>query len=102
MDANRNPFTDFLWLISGAVWLPIYLVTRPFGYDAKWLRWWGNRVDNFPDALKEAIHCGRIPFSGNPGYQFNISVIMKNREPKTWDIIRKHKDYDNCDPEDFN
>jgi hypothetical protein len=61
----------------------------------KWLRWLINRIDDPFDAVLEFLHCHRIPF----GYQLNLSFLMKNRET-SWDIIRKHKWYDNCDPED--
>ena len=89
---------SFLFLLSGIAWVPLWLVINVIlGADPKWLRWWGNRVDNLPDAVKEWLHCHRLPF----GYQLNISVIMKNRKPKTWDIIRKWGYYKNCDPEDL-
>ena len=54
-----------------------------------------NLIDDPVDAVKEWLHCHKLPF----GYQLNISFLMRNR-PTTWDIIRKHKWYDNCDPED--
>lgn len=55
-----------------------------------------NLIDGPVDAVKEYLHCMKLPF----GYQLNISFIMKNRKT-TWDIIRKWGYYDNCDPEDF-
>lgn len=99
---------NIFWFLSGAIWLPIYivwsLVTRDFSQDSKpkWLRWWGNRVDNLIDQLKEWLHCHKIPFTD---YQLNISCIMKNRDPYGY-LIRPNKDPDgncwsNCDPEDF-
>jgi len=56
-----------------------------------------NIIDGPVDKVKEWIHCHKIPFIN---YQINISFIMMNRKT-TWDIIRKHQKYDNCDPEDF-
>lgn len=55
-----------------------------------------NIIDGPVDKVKEWIHCHKIPFIN---YQINISFIMMNRKT-TWDIIRKHKKYPNCDPED--
>jgi hypothetical protein len=100
---DKNVWLNILWFISGIVWLPIYLVTwaifkrnAPDEELPKWIRWWGNRVDNLPDQVKEWLHCHRIPWTN---YQLNISFLMKNRTT-TWDIIRKHGCYPNCDPED--
>jgi hypothetical protein len=91
---------DLLWLISGVLWLPLYVAIHLIlRRDPKWLRWWGNRVDNLPDALTQFLHCHKIPFTGEPGWQLNISFLMKNRKT-SWDIIRKYKYYANCDPED--
>jgi hypothetical protein len=61
------------------------------------LRNLGNLIDDYPDWLKEKIHGARIG-----KYEINISVLMKNRKPKTWDIIRKWlpEGYPNSDPED--
>ena len=56
-----------------------------------------NIIDGPVDKVKEWIHCHKIPFIN---YQINISFIMMNRKT-TWNIIRKHQKYDNCDPEDF-
>jgi hypothetical protein len=55
-----------------------------------------NLIDDYPDYIKEKIHGAHLPF----GYEVNISILMVNRKPKTWDIIRKQGDYDNSDPED--
>jgi len=106
-DKKNNWILNILWLLSGVVWLPIYgawcLFTWDFSQDSKpkWLRWWGNRVDNLPDQLKEFIHCHDIPWTDK---QINISFMMKNRETYG-KIIRPRRDPDgncwsNCDPED--
>lgn len=55
-----------------------------------------NLIDDYPDWVKEKIHGANLPF----GREINISVLMANRHPKTWDIIRKQGDYANSDPED--
>lgn len=55
-----------------------------------------NLIDGPIDWIKEWIHCRKIPFTN---YQINISFLMRNRET-TWDIIRRHGNYPNCDPED--
>jgi hypothetical protein len=94
---DTNVFVNILWFISGIVWLPIYVVTIPMKERPKWLRWWTNRVDNIVDQGKEWLHCRKIPFTNK---QINISFMMKNRTT-TWDIIREHKKWSNCDPEDF-
>jgi hypothetical protein len=64
--------------------------------------WWclkkiGNMLDDPLDWVKEKIHGARIG-----KYEINISVLMKNRKPNTWDIIRKWlpEGYPNSDPED--
>jgi len=101
---DKNMFISFLFLLSGIVWLPIYGGWCLFTWDSsqdskpKWLRWWGNRVDNFPDLLKEWIHCHKIPWTNK---QINISQWMRNRKEPYRPIIREHKKWDNCDPEDF-
>jgi hypothetical protein len=59
------------------------------------IRWVINRIDNPFDAVLEWAHCHKLPFGG----QLNLSFLMKNRET-TWDIIRKHGTYSNCDKED--
>jgi hypothetical protein len=56
-----------------------------------------NLIDDYPDWVKEKIHGCHLPF----GYEINISILMVNRHPKTWDIIRKQGDYPNSDPEDL-
>jgi hypothetical protein len=56
-----------------------------------------NLLDDPIDWVKEKIHGAHLPF----GYAINISVLMKNRKPSTWDIIRKQGDYPNSDPEDL-
>jgi hypothetical protein len=64
---------------------------------AKAFKWFGNRIDDPIDAIKEWLHCRKIPWIN---YQLNISFLMKNRTT-SWDIIRKHHHgYLNCDPED--
>jgi len=55
-----------------------------------------NLIDDYPDWLKEKIHGAHLPF----GLEINISILMVNRWPKSWDIIRKQGDYPNSDPED--
>ena len=105
-DIKDNWWLNSMWFVSGIVWGPIYLiwclVTWDFSQDSKpkWLRWWGNRVDNFPDQFKEWVHCHPLP--GNR--QINISFLMKNRETYG-KLIRPDRDPDgncwsNCDPED--
>lgn len=64
----------------------------------KWLRWIINRIDDPFDTCLEFLHCHRIPLTR---YQLNLSFLMKNRET-SWDIIRGHGKYSNCDPEDLN
>lgn len=104
---DKNMFISFLFLLSGVVWLPIYGGWCLFTWDSsqdskpKWLRWWGNRVDNFPDLLKEWIHCHDIPFTDK---HINISRWMRNRTD-FGKLIRPNRDPDgncwsNCDPED--
>jgi hypothetical protein len=56
-----------------------------------------NLIDDYPDWLKEKIHGAHLPF----GLEINISVLMSNRHPHTWDLIRKQGDYPNSDPEDL-
>jgi hypothetical protein len=56
-----------------------------------------NLIDDYPDWLKEKIHGAHLPF----GLEINISVLMANRHPHTWDLIRKQGDYPNSDPEDL-
>lgn len=101
-DVDKYFLLNVFWLISGIVWLPIYIVYEILERlnvtkKPKWVKWWGNRVDNLPDALMEWLHCHKIPFTNK---QLNISFLMKNRTT-TWDIIREHKPWPNCDPEDF-
>jgi len=55
-----------------------------------------NLIDDYPDWVKEKIHGAHLPF----GLEINISILMVNRKPSTWDIIRKQGDYPNSDPED--
>jgi hypothetical protein len=61
------------------------------------LRNLANLIDDYPDWLKEKIHGAHLPF----GLEINISVLMCNRHPHTWDLIRKQGDYPNSDPEDL-
>lgn len=56
-----------------------------------------NLVDDPVDAVKEWLHCHRLPF----GYQLNIAFMMKNRGRPYWPVIRKAGRYENCDPEDL-
>jgi hypothetical protein len=101
---DENIFMNIFWLISGIAWLPISGIAKiAYGDNElpKWIRWWGNRVDNLPDAIKEWIHCHDIPFTDK---QINISRWMKNRETYG-KIIRPRRDpagncWSNCDPED--
>jgi hypothetical protein len=93
--------TDVLWLVSGGLWVPLWLIINVcMRCDPKWLRWWGNRVDNLPDAIKEFLHCCKIPFID---YQLNLAFMMKNRS-RPYQLIRKvppsGQYYQNCDPED--
>lgn len=95
---------NIFWLISGVIWIPIYCVLwvlRKLNIIQdipKWVKWWGNRVDNLPDALMEWIHCHKIPFTK---YQLNIAFMMKNRGKPYWPIIREcYYPCENCDPED--
>jgi hypothetical protein len=95
-ESDKNLWLNIFWFLSGIVWLPIYLGTFWMKERPKWLRWWGNRVDNLGDQIMEFFHCHKIPFTNK---QINISFLMKNRET-TWDIIRENKKWPNCDPED--
>jgi len=58
-----------------------------------------NIIDDPIDWVKEHFHGHHLPF----GYELNISFMMVNRRPTTWDIIRKRKPggYPNSDPEDI-
>jgi len=89
------------------LWLPLtigFIITWCIaclvkGYDWTrdgWLRDWENYIDDPIDFVKEWLHCRKIPLIN---YQINISFLMNHRET-TWDVIRKHGEYDNCDPED--
>jgi hypothetical protein len=93
---------NIIWLISGLIWLPLYIIFEilerlEWMNKPKWMKWWGNRVDNLPDSLTQWIHCHKIPYTN---YQFNIAFMMKNRARPYWPIIRKHGIYPNCDSED--
>jgi len=81
-----NEFKDLIR--SGAI--------KAHGGFWKWMKDWINLIDDYPDWLKEKIHGAHLPF----GYEINISILMANRKPNTWDIIRKQGDYANSDPED--
>lgn len=105
---DKNVFLNIFWTISGIAWLPIYGIfwviwkyAKPGEELPKWLRWWGNRVDNLWDQFKEWVHCHKIPGTNK---QINISFMMKNRETYG-KLIRPDRDPDgncwsNCDPED--
>lgn len=99
---DTNVWINILWMISGIFWLPIYLIFKLIEQELpKWLRWWGNRVDNLVDQTKEWIHCHDIPYKD---YHINISRWMKNRTT-FGNLIRPRRDPDgncwsNCDPED--
>jgi len=100
-----NEFKEKHSTIYSLIWLPCALAFIPFGLvglalgkrTPSWINRFEDFVDDPIDAAKEWLHCHDLPF----GYQLNISIIMKNREPKTWDIIRKRGIYPNCDPEDL-
>lgn len=105
---DKNLFISFLFLLTAPVWGIIYVIwsiaTGDWSQDSKpkWIRWWGNRVDNFPDLFKEWVHCHDIPFTDK---QINISRWMRNRE-SFGPIIRPRRDpegncWSNCDPEDM-
>jgi hypothetical protein len=109
---DKNIWLNILWMISGILWLPIYGVCKVVEFidrlggpvhwrTPKWVRWWGNRVDNLVDQFKEYIHCHNIPYKD---YHINISRWMNNRTT-FGDLIRPRRDPDgncwsNCDPED--
>jgi hypothetical protein len=59
-----------------------------------------NLVDDYPDWVKEKIHGYRFNWFGKCK-EINISILMVNRHPNTWDIIRPCGDYPNSDPEDL-
>lgn len=88
------------WPFLTVSFFPVFLVCLIiFGYDWTrdgWLRDWEDWIDDPFDYVKEWLHCHKIPFTN---YQINISFLMNHRKT-TWDIIRKHGEYDNCDPED--
>lgn len=91
---DNNFFLNVFWTLTAPIYWPFKLVT---GNKPKWVRWWGNRVDNLWDDGKEFLHCKKIPGTNK---QINISRFMKNRD--TWgEFIRPHKNWCNCDPEDF-
>ena len=93
-----SPWLWLPWTITGIAWVPMYLGFKLFKKEEpKWFRWWGNRVDNLVDWLKETLHGMHLPF----GYELNIAFLMKNREEPYWPIIRKQGDYPNEDPEDL-
>ena len=86
----------FLTIGFFIVW-PIACLIKGYEWTRDgWLRDWENYIDDPFDFCKEWIHCRRLPFTN---YQINISFLMNHRET-TWDIIRPHGDYSNCDPED--
>jgi hypothetical protein len=89
------------WPFAAAAYIPFGIARVLFYRRPKkppnWWKDWENFVDDPIDKAKEFLHCHDLPF----GLQLNISIIMKNREPKTWDIVRKRGAYANCDPEDL-
>lgn len=106
---DKNIWLNILWMSSGIIWLPIYIYFKLFPWTLypegegtpKWVRWWGNRVDNLVDQFKEFIHCHNIPYKD---YHINISRWMNNRTT-FGDLIRPRRDPDgncwsNCDSED--
>lgn len=90
----------FFFFLSAPVFVIVFVSIFIFGgwesTRSGWLRDWENYIDDPIDYCKEWLHCRRLPFTN---YQINISFLFQNRET-TWDIIRKHGKYDNCDPED--
>lgn len=70
------------------------ITTKGVGW---FLRKLENLVDDPIDWIKEKLHGMRLPY----GMELNISFLMKNRKPTTWNIIRKQGDYANSDPEDL-
>ncbi len=104
---DKNTALNVFWLISGVVWLPIYLffeilqrIIGPVAPDKpKWVRWWGNRVDNLPDQLIQYLHCGPcIPVINK---SLNLAFMMKNRVEPYWPVLRDcGVFYPNCDQED--
>lgn len=103
---DKNIFLNILWLISGIIWVPLYIIYEiilrigefTFTKKPKWFTWWGNRVDNLPDAVIQYLHCKCIPGINR---SLNLAFMMKNRPRPYWPILRKCRFYDNCDPEDF-
>jgi hypothetical protein len=94
------------WLLAiaiPAIWFGLFLMywkLLPHRKDEEFAEAFNhfiNIVDGPFDKFKEWLHCHKIPFTN---YQLNISFFMKNRTT-SWDIIRKHKKWANCDPEDF-
>lgn len=76
---------------------PFFLIIRGYSGTRKgFIRDWENWIDDPVDWLKEWLHCHSLPFNR----QLNISFLMQNRET-TWDVVRKHGHYSNCDPEDL-
>jgi hypothetical protein len=98
---DKNFFLNVIWTLTAPLFWIVKLATSGMDKRPKWVRWWGNRVDNLWDAGKEWVHCRKIPFTNK---QINISFMMKNRETYG-KLIRPMRDPDgncwsNCDPED--
>jgi hypothetical protein len=111
---DKNTALNVFWLISGIIWLPIYIVCEIIeridkegrnytkGFEKpKWVKWWGNRVDNLPDQLIQFLHCGPcIPVINK---SLNLAFMMKNRKKPYWPLFRDcGVFYPNCDEEDKN
>ncbi len=89
-----------LWMLSGIVYFPIRLYYKLFTElqdpIPKWIRWWGNRVDNLTDWVVESLHCRRIPWTNS---ELNMSRLMNNRTSEgKWIRPYKISHYRNCFP----
>ena len=97
---DKNTFLNVFWLISGVVWVPLFLGVQIMDETPKWVKWWGNRVDNLPDQLIQFLHCGPcIPVINK---SLNLAFMMKNRKKPYWPLFRDcGVFYPNCDEEDY-
>ena len=99
----QNPIDKYwilwpLWMLSGIAYFPIRLYYELFTelHDSipKWVRWWGNRVDNLTDWIVESLHCWRIPWTNS---ELNMSRLMNNRTSEgKWIRPYKIPHYRNC------
>jgi len=92
-------YCPILLALMWAIGIASYGYQQKIGIK-KAFKWFGNRIDDPWDWIKEKIHCGKIPFTNKC---MNIAFMMKNRGKPYWPIIRNCPEvhqYENCDPED--